>query len=156
MKIFISHKKEDSELASRIYSKLTSIKVDAYLDLIDTDIKIGGKQLTDHIKANLNQCSDIFVVMSEETKHSWWVPFEIGMSAQVDMPTATCLKQEVVLPDYLTYWPRLKNLNDIELYVRIKKSTTEEARAYLEHHSYNNRQKYETDLLYAKLKKELG
>lgn len=41
-----------------------------------------GKALTEHIKENLNSCTDVIVVMSELTKKSWWVPFEIGMSAQ--------------------------------------------------------------------------
>jgi len=59
--------------------------------------------------------------MSESTKTSWWVPFEIGMSAQVDMPTATYLTANVALPDYLTYWPRLKTLSDISKYVAVRK-----------------------------------
>ena len=40
------------------------------------------KSFTDHIRENLNTCTDIIVVMSEATKESWWVPFEIGMATE--------------------------------------------------------------------------
>ena len=123
MRVFISHKKEDSALALAIQSAFSKNWVTSYLDVLDSSITGGGKELTDHIKNNLNSCSDIIVVMSEATKHSWWVPFEIGMSAQVDMPTASFLKSEVILPSYLSYWPRLKTLNDIDKYVAVRKKT---------------------------------
>lgn len=79
-----------------------------------------GKKLTDHIRRNLNQCTDIIVIMSEITRYSQWVPFEIGMAAQKDMPTATFLKTEISLPDFLEYWPRLKSPQDIRKYVAVQ------------------------------------
>ena len=103
MKVFISHKNEDSALALAIQNAFSKNGVQSYLDVLDSSITSGGKELTDHIKNNLNSCSDIIVVMSDSTKNSWWVPFEVGMSAQVDMPTASFLKSEVVLPSYLSY-----------------------------------------------------
>ena len=120
MKVFISHKKEDSLEARRIKLELDILGVEAYLDLLDSSIIGGGKSLTDHIKSQLNQCSDIIVVMSEATKNSWWVPFEIGMAAQIDMPTASYLTSSVKLPDYLEYWPRLKSVSDVATYVAVR------------------------------------
>lgn len=52
--------------------------------------------------------------MSDSTRYSQWVPFEVGMSAQNDMPTATFLQENVALPDFLEYWPRLKQPSDIK------------------------------------------
>ena len=88
MKVFISHKDADGVQALQIKKEFEKYGVSAYLDVLDSDIKVGGEQLTNHIRKNLNSCSDLIVVMSEKTKSSWWVPFEIGMSAQIDMPTA--------------------------------------------------------------------
>lgn len=118
MKIFISHKLEDRQTALLIAKELDSLKVAYYLDSIDSTILKSGKNLTDHIKNSLNDCTDIVVIMSESTKYSQWVPFEVGMSAQNDMPTATYLKEDIILPEFLEYWPRLKNINDIRTYVK--------------------------------------
>ena len=93
--------------------------------------------------------------MSEETKRSWWVPFEIGMSAQVDMPTASFLKSNVELPSYLSYWPRLKTTSDIDTYVTVRQKTEQ-----IIHKQYGYRRSdairtVETSKFYEALKKEL-
>ncbi len=127
MKVFISHKQEDSTTAKEIHRILQSLNVDAYLDLLEGELSLDGEALTQHIKRRLNECSDLLVVMSEETKKSWWVPFEIGMAAQRDFPTVTFLKTGTALPGYLEYWPRLKRYQDLEDYVRVKKEQDREA-----------------------------
>ena len=119
MKVFISHKSTDASIASSIHQEFKKLGVDAYLDLLDS-FTGDGKKLTAHIKEQLNKCSDIIVVMSSSTKTSWWVPFEIGMSVQVEMPTASYLTANVELPDYLSYWPRLRNLSDIAKYITVR------------------------------------
>ena len=155
MKVFISHKKEDSGLALTIQSAFSKNGVTSYLDLLDSSITSDGKELTEHIKNSLNTCSDIIVVMSDATKHSWWVPFEIGMSAQVDMPTASFLKSEVVLPSYLSYWPRLKTISDIDKYVAVRKKTEQDITNRYGQYSFVNRKAFETQTFYEALKREL-
>lgn len=155
MRVFISHKNEDSDQALLIKKEFEKCNISAYLDVLDDEIKVGGKQLTNHIRNNLNSCSDIIVVMSKKTSCSWWVPFEIGMSAQLDMPTATFLSENVDLPDYLSYWPWLRTLDDIDLYVRIRKSVAEMSKTILEHYSYTERTRRETEMFYEKLKEEM-
>ncbi len=130
MKIFISHKQEDAYSASRIAAELRRIEVDCYLDLLDPELVQSGRELTNHIRNNLNNCTDIIVVMSEITKRSQWVPFEVGMAAQIHMPTATFLKDSVDLPDFLEYWPRLKQPEDIRKYVLSSKDVDKEYSGY--------------------------
>lgn len=120
MKIFISHKNEDSLIAKRLDSEFKYYGVNTYLDVIDEQILNDGKALTEHIKNAMNECSDIIVVMSEKTKSSQWVPFEVGMSAQKDMPTVTFMVEDVELPEFLDYWPRLKHFSDVEKYLKAK------------------------------------
>ena len=117
IKVFISHKLEDSYTANKIANELKALNVPYYLDILDHSVTRSGKELTDHIKRNLNDCTDIIVVMSESTRYSQWVPFEVGMSSQKDMPTATFLQESVSLPDFLVYWPRLKQPSDIRKYI---------------------------------------
>ena len=101
MKIFISHKQEDALAANQMATQLREMKVDYYLDLLDSSVVQSGKELTNHIRRNLNNCTDIIVIMSKLTRFSQWVPFEVGMAAQIDMPTATFLQEDVSLPDFL-------------------------------------------------------
>lgn len=121
MKIFISHKQEDNAIAARLDEEFKSYNIDTYLDLIDDTISKDGKALTEHIKASLNSCTDIIVVMSEKTRFSQWVPFEVGMSAQKDMPTVTFMVDDVELPEFLDYWPRLTYFSDVEKYLKAKR-----------------------------------
>ena len=158
MKVFISHKDADSLQALFLKRAFENEGVSAYLDVLDNSINAGGKALTEHIKGQLNQCTDIIVLMSVATKYSWWVPFEIGMSAQVDMPTASYLTENVVLPSYLSYWPRLKAINDVSTYVSVRKKTERtlnEQYSNFELSSVSNRRKIETPVFYENLKREL-
>lgn len=126
IKVFISHKQEDSYAANKIADELSTLNVPYYLDLLDNSVTKSGKELTEHIKRNLNDCTDIIVVMSDSTRHSQWVPFEVGMSAQKDMPTATFLQENVSLPDFLAYWPRLKQPSDIRKYIAARNEVQHE------------------------------
>ena len=158
MKVFISHKDADSLQALLLKRAFEDEGVSAYLDVLDSSINGGGKTLTEHIKNQLNQCTDIIVLMTEATKHSWWVPFEIGMSAQIDMPTASYLKENVVLPSFLSYWPRLKTINDVSTYLSVRKKTERilnEQYSNFELSSVSNRRKIETPIFYENLKREL-
>lgn len=156
MKVFISHKQEDYLYALSIKRAFNTLNVEAYLDVLDNSINDGGKALTVHIKDQLNTCTDIVVVMSESTKNSWWVPFEIGMAAQVDMPTASYLTSTVNLPDYLEYWPRLKSISDVATYVSVRKSVTEQLRkSYPHSYSHSYFRPIETATFYNQLKREL-
>ena len=141
MKVFISHKQEDSLYAKLVKRQLDLLNVDSYLDVLDTSINGGGEALTDHIKDQLNSCTDIIVVMSEATKYSWWVPFEIGMAAQIDMPTAT----------YLT-----SSISDVATYVTVRNEVSDRLR---NRHPYSYPQPmyrpYETATFYDEVKRKL-
>ena len=154
IKVFISHKQEDSSVANKIVNELQALKTPFYLDVLDYNITKSGKELTDHIKKNLNDCTDIIVVMSEATKFSQWVPFEVGMSAQNDMPTATFLQENVAVPEFLAYWPRLKQPSDIRKYIDARNEVQHE---YLAKYLFETVRPYksQTERFYDVLKKRL-
>ena len=80
------------------------------------------------------------------------------MSAQTDMPTASFLKENVDLPSYLSYWPRLKTISDVATYVAVRKRTERilnEQYSNFELSSISNRRKIETPIFYQNLKREL-
>lgn len=158
-KIFISHKQEDEKAALEVKRTLVESGVEAYLDLLDNAICGDGEVLTNHIKEKIRECTDIIVVLSENTKKSWWVPFEIGMASQKDMPIANYLLSKEKLPDYLEYWPRLKDVNDIRTYVKTRREMTSKVQqeradrgVLFESADYGIS---ETQRFYAELKKKL-
>lgn len=158
MKVFISHKREDALDAERIARQLRVYDVETYLDILDPVVFNDGKSLTEHIKKSLNSCSDILVVMSNATKSSQWVPFEIGMAAQVDLPTVTFLTESVQLPDYLAYWPCLRKLADLSKYVAVRRTTALEIQKnYQGRYTVAAAEKkaYETRMFYQNLKNAL-
>lgn len=157
-KIFISHKQEDEEQALAIQNILSENGVEAYLDLLDQTISGDGEKLTEHIKNKLRECTDIIVVLSNNTKKSWWVPFEIGMASEKDMPIANYLLSNEELPDYLEYWPRLKSKKDVEKYINIRRKVAHKIalESAMPKGIFNfASKKSETKEFYAELKKEL-
>ena len=151
MLIFISHKLEDAATANFIAKELREIKVECYLDLLDNSITENGKALTDHIRANLNDCTDIIVVMSSITRIKQWVQIELDMEAQKAMPTATFLKEDVSLPDFLQYWPRLKRYTDIKKYVLARNDVDREYRFIYESVSQQRKTEHFYDVLKQRL-----
>ena len=157
MEIFISHKKEDGILANNICFELKKLGVKAYLDLLEGELLLKGEKLTNHIKDRLNSCTDLLVVMSNKTNESWWVPFEIGMSAQLDFPIVSYLMDNVKLPDYLSYWPTLRKLSDLPKYIAAKQIILNENAAFKK--SYNvykfATKRSTTDAFYKELRKNI-
>lgn len=150
MKVFISHKQEDEIQAKYICNELLKLNVEAYLDLLEGDLLLDGEELTNHIKNRLNSCTDILVVMSERTKESWWVPFEIGMASQKDFPIVSYLINDVKLPEYLEYWPTLRRTDDLHKYIKVKEMVLNES--YSANKGFFNTNYSETKEFYKKLK----
>lgn len=99
--------------------------MDAYLDVLDNNLFLKGEDLTRHIKNSLTNCTDILVILTVNTQESWWVPFEIGMAAQLDFPIVNYIpnflsERKVELPDYLNYWPKLTKSDDLRKYISAK------------------------------------
>lgn len=74
--------------------------------------------LTSHLKAKLSECTHLTAVISNNTKFSWWVPFEIGLATEKDFPISTVVSytNRDQLPDYLWKWPVLETAGDLEQY----------------------------------------
>lgn len=159
MKIFISHKKEDEGPAFSIRQTLVSAGAEAYLDTLDNITSEDGEKLTKHIREKLRECSDVIVVLSSNTKLSWWVPFEIGMATENDKPIANYLVSYEKLPEYLEYWPRLKNQQDVKKYVEVRKKVASqvllEKQLGYGHYRRADSNISETQRFYEELKKSL-
>ena len=153
MKVFISHQQQDSHIAQMVYNELSDYNINAYLDEFDRNLSSDSKALTEHLKEIMRKSTDILVVMSYNTAKSWWVPFEIGMAANQDLPTVTYLQDNTKLPEYLDYWPCLKSINDIPKYIQAHRQVLQESIQSRESINFSRNYDYEnTQMFYNRLK----
>src|SRR4051812_40016632 len=116
MRIFVSHKDTDAELARTVVQALAVSNVATYLDEFDERL-LRGPQLADHLRSRMASCSHLIAVVSVSTAKSWWVPWEIGVASERTMPLASFTSQPSLLPEYLRSWPYLSQIGDIAAYV---------------------------------------
>jgi TIR domain len=121
MKVFVSHQQRDSDLATAIGGKLERNGIQVYLDIIDPLTGKTGDDLGDYIRMRLTECSTLMSVVSEYTKNSWWVPWEIGIATEKDYPITTFARDNTELPIYLKKWPYLRTDSDLDAYIKYAK-----------------------------------
>lgn len=123
MKIFLSHQQTDSTLALKIQGHLkNNHDIDCYLDVIDPKFD-NGEDIAAHVRKELDKCTQLLAVVSDATKASWWVPWEIGVATEKDFPLAT-FGGNVELPEYLKKWPYLKSTSDLDKYAEASKDAS--------------------------------
>jgi len=126
VKIFISHKEEDKLDAEQVaeYLKTHSNGVSCYLDVLDSGLlSHEGDDLGEYFRKKLGECTHLMAVVSEDTKSSWWVPFEIGIATEKQYPISTFAIQDTNLPSYLKKWPYLRDESDLDKYIHVALST---------------------------------
>lgn len=117
VKVFISHKKEDEPQARWLQSYLLSKGIDSFLDATDRGPS-GYRTVTEWIVANLRKSTHIIAIISEKTKGSMWVPFELGVGYERNEGIGTFLNGPVYnLPEYLLEFPIMKTSHDLDLFV---------------------------------------
>ena len=96
--VFISHKKEDQDIAIELGKYLTEqLDVDIYLDLFDSELREAvsvenDAKIVASVINGLKLSQVLLCIITDKTRLSWWVPYEIGMAdnAGVKIPyTAT-------------------------------------------------------------------
>jgi hypothetical protein len=117
IKVFISHHSSDSTEAKRIRDRLLSQhQIQSYLDVIDPLVGRPGEELTEYLRGVMAGCTNLMAVVSPATKSSQWVPWEIGVASEREMPLASYLNGVAVIPEFLRAWPRLDGLADVDKY----------------------------------------
>lgn len=122
-KVFISHKDIDRDIAISIAKFLEKRQITYYLDALDPRIEFDGEEITKYLQRCLSKCTHLLAVLSNATRFSWWVPFEIGLATEKQYPIASFLVANIKLPEYLASWPRLKGDYDLEKYCQLLRET---------------------------------
>lgn len=133
--VFLSHKKEDKKAAIAIGQYLTDVVgVNIYLDINDAELQeatreANDKKIVESIKKGLNASTHLLCLISESTKLSWWVPYEIGLADAKEKDIASMkLKGIEDVPSYLKIHKTLYNVEEFLRYA----SKLEPLAAYFE------------------------
>lgn len=122
--IFLSHASKDKEAVRNIGGYIMKAGVDIYLDENDSDLQTAIESPDNHssvtqcIENGLSKSTDILCIVSEDTKSSWWVPYEVGYGKKSDAQIATLLLEDVrEIPSYLYISKLLKDIYALNLYL---------------------------------------
>lgn len=118
MSIFISYRHVDSYFAELVADSFKINNVPYYIDRLDPELKT-GKEITDTIKERVRVCTHLMAVVSETTKNSWWVPFEVGLATAEDKRISTLTLTQIGLPGYLNIWPVLRTWEHFHKYLEV-------------------------------------
>jgi hypothetical protein len=124
IKVFISHHSSDSTDAQRIRDHLRSRhSIESYLDLIDPFVGRPGEELAQYQRGVMATCTNLMAVVSPSTKASQWVPWEIGVASEREMPLASYLSSVMIVPEFLRAWPRLHSMADVDRYASASRAS---------------------------------
>lgn len=113
-------------LATNIAARLSQRHgIASYLDVVDLEAHKAGDALGEYVRMQMSACTQLLAVVSEATKSSWWVPWEIGVATEKDFPLATFAGGRAILPEYLRRWPYLQSDADIDRYAEASKAANQ-------------------------------
>ncbi len=156
MKVFVSHKREDVVIATAVSSRLKANGADVYLDAFDPDSFAAGDDLAEYLRAKLTTCSDLMAVVSNQTKASWWVPWEIGVATEKEYPLSTYAGNNCEIPIYLKKWPYLRTFEDLDEYVAVSRQARRDIKSRYSYKSTTAQQSYFVRQFHRTLKQALG
>ena len=118
--VFISYQQKDKEQARKVAAYLLDAGIDIYFDEFDRELRIhhqnnDPEKVTESICKGIDNSSHMMVVVSPNTVHSTWVPFEIGYGYQKTDLRVLCLKgiAKGALPEYIRTVPVIRDIYDL-------------------------------------------
>ena len=107
--VFISHKSSDLRACIHIAERLRDIhRLKVYLDALDLLVSSDDPSLEKYLRNIIRNSRSLLAAVSEQTKASWWVPFEIATALENNKLVGTQLllpNRQITLPTYLRNWP---------------------------------------------------
>lgn len=105
---FISHKDEDTDAAIALGKHITEdFGFNIYLDVYDNELQEADKNndpegVVNAIHKGIQYASHLLCIVTEKSKDSWWIPYEIGFAQAKGVKTSSIkIKQAEYIPTYL-------------------------------------------------------
>ncbi len=97
--------------------------VDIYVDADDPNLQKAAqenddKKITQFLEIGIRSSTDLMAVVSEKTKGSWWVPYEVGYGKSSGTHLATMKLRDVTnLPSFLVITRILHGTKGLDAYI---------------------------------------
>lgn len=126
--IFISHKDADTSAAIEIGNHIMNdLGFDIYLDVYDKTLQKSDAEgnlegIVSSIQKGIGFASHLLCVISDKSKDSWWMPYEIGFAQAHGVNTASIIiKNTEYLPTYLRIKesPVFDNIEAFDAYMAV-------------------------------------
>ena len=125
MPVFISHRTADDSIAQQVAFRLRHRHgIAVYIDDIDQQVSRtrGTPAITALLVRRVNECTNLLAIVTQNTRGSWWVPFEIGIARQAPRVITSFTNQaDASLPEYLWDAPNIKNVSTVDTFARLYK-----------------------------------
>lgn len=122
--IFLSHISIDKEQVQSIANYIMEkADIDIYLDIHDEELQKAVREgnpdkITNLIESGISQSSHAMCLISDKTKDSWWVPYELGYAKKSEKKISSLkLKGNVELPDFLKVGKIIKGIQSLNEYI---------------------------------------
>ncbi len=122
--IFISHKNENKNKAYILRDYIKQLGINTFLDSDDKHLQENvesknNKGIVEAIEMGVEKATALLCLISNVTKFSWWVPYELGLAKAhgKEMVAVILEKLEDALPEYLTILDSLSSEIEFESYM---------------------------------------
>ena len=121
MPVFISYQSEDRSAATEVRERLEGHHgIPCWMDVFSTSYS--PKTITQDVLRNINKCTHLIALFGENTRVSWWVPYEVGVAEQAKRAiTSFAEYSNENLPEYLMHWPILRNKDAVDEFAKLYK-----------------------------------
>ena len=136
--VFISHQRNDKEIAKTIANYIYRSGLDIYFDEYDMSIDRDDPQsVVNAIKNGIRRSTHMLCILSQNALQSKWMPWEIGYGYERLQVAGITVKEisKGVLPEYLQIVPILRGTRSLNTFIantmgRIEKSLIDEQKIY--------------------------
>jgi hypothetical protein len=121
--VFLSHKGEDKPAVRDIGEYLKNAGINIYLDVDDPGLQQAVARgddvaITKFIDLGITNSTHLLAIVSEKTKTSWWVSYEVGFGKRNGNGLATLkLKDVTDLPSFLKITTVVDGINGLNGYL---------------------------------------
>ena len=121
--IFLSHISIDKDVAIKIGQYIMDAGFDIYLDINDQKLQQAVKEnnaavITQCIEQGISKSTHIMCLISEKTKESWWVPYELGFGKKSGkIISSLCHRDVTYIPPYLRIATVLEGIESLNKYL---------------------------------------
>lgn len=120
-RVFISHQKNDSDVARKIADYFEDAGVDTYFDQYDSSIdRTDPKSVVNAIRTGIENSTHMIVIFSLNTFGSMWVPWEIGYAYRSPVILGALRLKGVAkdkLPEYLKVTKLVSDIWDLNSFI---------------------------------------